>query len=461
MLFNSTVFLGFFALVYGLYLALRRSHRAQNALLLAASYAFYGWWDWRFLALLGLSTAVDFAAGLGIERAGGEGGRRRLLVLSVGVNLGVLACFKYLDFFADGLIRLAGLFGLSLGPVTLDLVLPVGISFYTFQSMSYTIDVYRRRLPATRDPLDFALFIAFFPQLVAGPIERAARLLPQLAAARRVDAECVHVGLFLLCCGYFKKVVVADNAGRLADHVFANHALYDSLDLGLGVLAFGVQIYGDFSGYSDIARGLAKLLGIELSVNFRLPYFARSPGEFWRRWHVSLSEWLRDYLYIPLGGSRGGRAHTARNLMLTMLLGGLWHGAAWNFAIWGAYHGALLVAFRWLPGTRTARVAGAVATPLLIALGWMIFRAASLEELAYFATHLGVTPSALSSRFAWDLAFFALPLFALEALMERRGDLLAPLRTPLGAQMLLASFLLVWIAVFGARQPVEFVYFQF
>jgi alginate O-acetyltransferase complex protein AlgI len=464
-LFNSSTFICFFAAVYALYLALARRHRAQNALLLIASYVFYGWWDWRFLGLIGLSTAVDYAVGLGLEHSRSDAARRRLLQLSIAVNLGILGSFKYFDFFSASLVDLAGRLGVALHPVTLDLVLPVGISFYTFQSLSYSIDVYRRRIPATRDPLDFALFVAFFPQLVAGPIERARRLLPQLARPRAITAERVHAGLFLATWGFFKKLVVADNAGRLADHIFANHAVYDSLDLTLGVLAFSVQIYADFSGYSDIARGVARLLGFELSVNFRLPWFARSPGEFWRRWHVSLSEWLRDYLYIPLGGNRAGRWRTLRNLSLTMLLGGLWHGAAWTFAIWGAYHAALLLAFRAIPWPRAERpllaAAQAALVFVLVCGGWMIFRASSLEELVYFASHVGLTPSPLSARFAWDLAFFSLPLLGIELWQQHRGDLLAPIRAPLLGQMALNAFLIVWIVVFGARESVEFVYFQF
>ncbi len=465
MLFNSTVFLGFFAGVYALYLALGRRHRAQNALLLAASYVFYGWWDWRFLGLIGLSTAVDYAVGLALEAPRGPRARRRLLWISVAINLGILGTFKYFDFFAASLVELAGLFGAVPGSVTLDLVLPVGISFYTFQSMSYSIDVYRRRLPATRDPLEFALFVAFFPQLVAGPIERAGRLLPQLARPRTVSAERVHTGLFLISWGYFKKVVVGDNVGRLADHVFANHAVYDSLDLTLGVLAFSVQIYADFSGYSDIARGLARLLGFELTVNFRLPYLAASPSEFWRRWHVSLSEWLRDYVYIPLGGNRCSRRRSLCNLAITMLLGGLWHGAAWTFVIWGAYHAALLGVFRVASWSRSPRrLVGAAQTAavfLLVSAGWMIFRSTSPEQLLHFATHVGLLPSALSARFAWDLTFFCLPLVGIEWWQQRRGDLLAPAHAPLPVQMALHAGLLFGIAVFGAREPVEFVYFQF
>jgi len=467
MLFNSSLFLGFFAGVYAVHLALWRRRRLQNAWLLLASYVFYAAWDWRFLGLIGLSTAVDYWVGLRLDASRDEGIRRRWVVTSVVVNLGILGTCKYLGFFAESLAGLARLAGIELGPVTLHFVLPVGISFYTFQSMSYSIDVYRRTIPACRRPLDFALFVAFFPQLVAGPIERAARLLPQIAGPRRIDAGAVQTGLFLLVFGFFKKLVVADNAGRLADLIFGNAGSFDSLDLTLGVLAFGVQIYGDFSGYSDIARGLAKLLGFDLMVNFRLPWFAGSPAEFWRRWHISLSEWLRDYLYIPLGGSRRGAGRTLRNLALTMILGGLWHGAAWTFVLWGVYQGALLVAQRVLFGERELparglpRLAGMLATFALMQTGWLIFRADSLGQLGYFLGNMGVSPSGLSARFAWDLFVVSAPLLAIQTWQHLSGHLLAPLRTPLGVRIAVHSFLLVAIAVLGVREASEFLYFQF
>jgi D-alanyl-lipoteichoic acid acyltransferase DltB (MBOAT superfamily) len=467
MLFNSTLFLAFFSAVYALHLLLQRHTRLQNVWLLLASYLFYAAWDWRFLGLIALSTAVDYLAGLRMSATADAAARRRWVVTSVGVNLGILATCKYLDFFAESLAGLAGLAGLELGTVTLHFVLPVGISFYTFQSMSYSIDVYRRRTEACTSALDFALFVAFFPQLVAGPIERASRLLPQIVGPRRIDADAVQTGIFLIVWGLFKKVVVADNAGRLADLIFGNHTSFGSLDLTIGVLAFSVQIYGDFSGYSDIARGLAKLLGFDLMVNFRLPWFARSPADFWRRWHISLSEWLRDYLYIPLGGSRWGSGRTLRNLALTMILGGLWHGAAWTFVLWGAYQGVLLVAQRLLEGGREPSRRGlailgqTLLTFVLMQLGWLIFRAESLEQLAYFLQNLGFAPSSLSARFAWDLLFVSWPLLAVQLWQHHSGQLLAPLRTPLGVRVAVHSFLLAAIVVLGVREATEFLYFQF
>ncbi|MEO0660529.1 MAG: MBOAT family O-acyltransferase, partial [Planctomycetota bacterium] len=346
MQFNSWVFPLFFALVYAVYLGLgARRVRAQNAWLLAASYLFYGYWDPRFLGLLAVSTAVDFTIGRALARAtDDERRRKRLVTASVLVNLGILGFFKYFDFFITETATLLEAMGLSPSVTTLRILLPVGISFYTFQTLSYTLDVYRRRMEPTRDLLGFALFVSFFPQLVAGPIERASRLLPQIESPRSVTASKVQAGLWLLVWGYFKKTVIADQAQVIAGPLFAADAsTLSGLEPFTAVLAFTIHIYCDFSGYSDIARGLAKLMGFEFMLNFRLPYFATGPSDFWNRWHVSLSTWLRDYLYIPLGGNRGGHLSTYRNQFLVMALGGLWHGAAWPYVLWGSYHGVLLV----------------------------------------------------------------------------------------------------------------------
>jgi len=390
-LFNSTAFFVFFAVVYAAYLLLQRRLRLQNALLLVASYLFYGYWDWRFLSLIAISTLVDFVIGRALgrtdERAVGGQRRRLLLAISVVVNLAILGFFKYFNFFASSLVEVLSAFGAHADLVTLNIVLPVGISFYTFQTMSYTIDVYRGRLQPTDSLLDFAVFVAFFPQLVAGPIERAVNLLPQVGRPRRITAAQVDSGLFLILWGLYKKVVVADNAALIANAVFNDYASHTGLDILLGVIAFSVQIYGDFSGYSDIARGVARLMGFELMVNFRLPYFAVNPSDFWLRWHISLSSWLRDYLYISLGGNRTGRLLTYRNLLVTMLLGGLWHGAAWNFIVWGAYHGVILALYRaferrpahenpWGGEHRYAVVLAKMGLMFaLTLLGWLFFRA--------------------------------------------------------------------------------------
>ncbi len=477
MLFNSTVFLAFFVTVYALYLVLQRRLRAQNALLLLASYIFYGYWDLRFLGLLLLTTAFDFCLGRWIERAAEPRRRRTLLALSICANLSILGLFKYFNFFAASMAQLLHALHLPASYATLSIVLPVGISFYTFQSMGYTIDVYRRSVPAVTRLLDYALFVAFFPQLVAGPIERAANRLPQITALRRITAAHVDSGLFLILWGYFKKVVIADNMAKIADAVFNNTASYHGLDLILGALAFTIQIYGDFSGYTDIGRGVARLMGFELMLNFRLPYFAASPAEFWERWHISLSTWLRDYLYIPLGGNRHGPGRTRRNLMLTMLLGGLWHGAAWNFVIWGGYHGSLLVIHRLLGSRRTGRRDAAPVHPApalaalrtgqvllmfaLTVLGWVLFRSRSVAQIVHFLSQSGWAASPATAGFAFDVVLFTLPLALVQLGQHLTRDLLCVARAPALVRVPAYACLLAGIFIFGVRQSVEFIYFQF
>ena len=404
-LFNTAEFFIFFAAILLLYRAL--PHRAQNWMLLVASYVFYGWWDWRFLALIGASTVLDWALALGIERARerhGDAAAKRGIILSVVANLTILGFFKYFNFFVDSAEHLLRGFGYEGSTWTLRIILPVGISFYTFQSMSYTIDVYRGELKASRSLPDFALFVAFFPQLVAGPIERATSLLPQIQRPRHVTRTDWEEGLLLFAVGFFRKVAIADPAGVLADYYFADPAAFSSVQLSVGVLLYALQIYNDFAGYSDMARGSARLLGFTLMRNFRHPYFATSFSDFWKRWHISLSGWLRDYLYIPLGGNRNGRVRTHANLMATMLLGGLWHGANWTFVVWGGLHGAFLIvqhaltgvaprlasvclamppfatrSFTTLPGApwlRTVqRVASALVVFFLVNVAWLFFRA--------------------------------------------------------------------------------------
>ncbi|MFO1490970.1 MAG: MBOAT family O-acyltransferase [Kiritimatiellia bacterium] len=361
MVFNSFVFVLFFLVVYGLYVILR--HRAQNVLLLVASYVFYGWWDWRFLSLVFASTLLDYVCGLKIVD---DPVRRKLWIgISMTGNLGLLFFFKYFNFFAASTAALLHSLGLEAGWTTLNIVLPVGISFYTFQTMSYTLDIYRGTLAPTRSLLNFSLYVAFFPQLVAGPIERASHLLPQVEKPRRPTYQGLREGFWLILHGYLLKVVVADNLGPFADEIFNHPESARGLAVPLALAAFAFQIYGDFAGYSNIARGLCKWMGFDLMVNFRMPYFATNPSDFWRRWHISLSTWLRDYLYIPLGGNRGGPARTHRNLLLTMVLGGLWHGAAWHFVAWGLYHGLLLSGHRLLqPLLDRLRPAGRLARGL-------------------------------------------------------------------------------------------------
>ncbi|MGE3672552.1 MAG: MBOAT family protein, partial [Polyangiaceae bacterium] len=321
MLFSSWQFALFFALVFTAYLALKRWLKLQNALLLVASYVFYGWWDWRFLGLILFSTGIDYFAARKISVSEDERTRKRWLMLSVISNLGLLAYFKYTNFFLDSLRSAFAQFGGSLPVGALDIILPVGISFYTFQSLSYTVDVYRKETRASTNFAEFALYVSFFPQLVAGPIERSSHFLPQVENPRKITPAGAEAGIFLIIWGLFKKLVIADNAALIANPIFEHPTAHGASTLLLGALAFTIQIYGDFSGYSDMARGLSKLMGFDLMLNFMLPYFAQGPRDFWRRWHVSLSSWLRDYLYIPLGGNRGSTLKTYRNLFLTMLLG--------------------------------------------------------------------------------------------------------------------------------------------
>ncbi len=473
MLFNSYVFPVFFLAVYAAYVLLRRRWRWQNRLLLVASYVFYGYWDWRFLSLLALSTIIDYNVGRWLGQTEQPRRRRWLLAASVVSNLGILATFKYFNFFAESFAQCLAAVGFAADYATLNIVLPVGISFYTFQTLSYTIDVYRRKLEPCRRLENLALFVAFFPQLVAGPIERAGRLLPQITQPRRVTATRIDAGLALIIWGYFKKVVVADNIAVVADAVFNNYHDHAGLDLVIGALAFTVQIYGDFSGYSDIARGTAKLLGFDLCLNFRLPYFAVSPSDFWRRWHISLSSWLRDYLYIPLGGNRGGRLRTARNLMLTMMLGGLWHGAAWNFVLWGVYHGAILVIYRaagdgrrsWQPDVQSPfawqRLPAMVLMFVLTVFGWVLFRSSSAAQIAHFVTHAGFGASAQSAALAFDLAYFATPLLLVQIFQQATRRLTWLAGWPVVPRAVAYAVLLGAIAVFGVRDQVEFIYFQF
>ncbi|NUM56470.1 MAG: MBOAT family protein [Candidatus Hydrogenedentes bacterium] len=390
MLFNSFVFLLFLLIVLPLYYAL--PHRYQNRMLLVASYIFYGWWDWRFLSLLAISTLVDYSLGLLLGGAANQRTRRCLLAASLVVNLGMLAVFKYFNFFIDSAAAFLEFAGLNANVPLLTVVLPVGISFYTFQSLAYVIDVYRGTQQPARSLVDFALYVSYFPQLVAGPIERASRLLPQLQKQRVVTRDQWNSGLALMLCGYVKKVAIADAIAPYADPVFSHPHVYSSAALWVAMYSFAIQIYCDFSGYTDIARGVSRLMGIELMENFRQPYLAPTITDFWRRWHISLSEWLRDYLYIPLGGSRHGTARQYRNLMVTMLLGGLWHGASWNYVLWGGLHGVYLTIHKIIAG-KTPRETTVPHFPSLASIGsawrilvtfhlvsfaWILFRCADL-----------------------------------------------------------------------------------
>ncbi|MBT6050955.1 MAG: MBOAT family protein [Candidatus Scalindua sp.] len=347
MFFNSIEFGIFLLVVLASYYLL--PHRYQNLFLLFASYTFYSFWDIRFLSLIIISTLVDFTCGIWIDRSKRVGNLRTMklcLVLSLTTNLGILCFFKYFNFFIENTQLFLASIGLPTSTNVLKIILPVGISFYTFQTLSYTIDIYRGKIKPIKNVVDFALFVSFFPQLVAGPIERAANLIPQIQNCRIVTQTHRERGLYLILIGLVHKVVIADSAGILVDMCFASPEQYTSLQLGIGLILYSVQIYGDFSGYSKIARGSAMLLGFDIMRNFKHPYFSQNVAEFWQRWHISLSSWLRDYLYIPLGGNRKGQIRTHTNLFITMLLGGLWHGASWNFVFWGLLHGLYLSVYR-------------------------------------------------------------------------------------------------------------------
>lgn len=365
MQFNSLEFIVFLPIVFAIYWSLN-NRRHQNVLVLAASYLFYGWWEWRFLLLIAITTACSFSSGLLIQRFCSV--RKWICGVNVVLNLAILAVFKYFDFFADNLHALATVLGWHIDAPTLNIVLPVGISFYTFQALSYTIDVYRGRISPTREVVDFFAYISFFPQLVAGPIERATELLPQFQRPRHFDQDQAIDGVWQMLWGAFKKMVIADNCAPLVDAVWAHPHEMGSGWLAMGVLLFAFQIYGDFSGYSDMAIGCARLFGIDLTRNFNYPYFARTIPDFWRRWHISLTTWFRDYVYIPLGGNRCAKPMVMRNVLLVWLLSGLWHGANWTFVCWGLYHAALLLFYRAL------KLRGNwLLTFVLVLIGWVIF----------------------------------------------------------------------------------------
>jgi D-alanyl-lipoteichoic acid acyltransferase DltB (MBOAT superfamily) len=469
MLFNSLDFAVFFAVVYGLYLLL--PHRGQNVLLLIASYFFYGCWDYRFLSLIALSTTVDFLVAQRLAAAEDPRARKRLLAISCATGLGILGFFKYFNFFVGSAESLLRGFGFEPEGWRLNIILPVGISFYTFQSMSYTIDVYWRRLQPTRSFIDYALFVSLFTQLVAGPIERASHLLGQVAAPRRVSWTGVQTGAWLFFWGLFKKLVIADNLAAIVDQVFAGDVAWTTGTVLLGVYAFALQIYCDFSAYSDMARGLGFFLGFDIMINFRNPYFAVNPSDFWRRWHISLSTWLRDYLYIPLGGNRRGPRRTYFNLMATMVLGGLWHGAAWTFVWWGVFHGALLAVHRWVSGGRSEAAPMSTAGRLWRMIGmfhavcfsWLLFRAESMRDvtgmLRGLLTSFTWPPDCAS--WAFQMALFGAPLFAVQVLQERTGDPLAPMRLSLVPRTALYGALLIMLVAFANTGSRAFIYFQF
>lgn len=474
MIFNSLEFLVFFPVVFALYWALQNRLNLQNLFLLVASYVFYGWWDWRFLALIAFSSVLDFGIGREMGRSTETRTRRLLLATSLTVNLGLLGVFKYFNFFADSFADLLGVFGVNASWTTLSIVLPVGISFYTFQTLSYTIDVYRRDIEPTKHLLTFMAYVSFFPQLVAGPIERAASLLPQFERPREFDERRAVDGLRQILWGLFKKVAVADTAGLLVDEVFANYSTFSGATLALAAFFFAIQIYGDFSGYSDIAIGTGRLLGVDLMRNFAYPYFSRDIAEFWRRWHISLSSWFRDYLYIPLGGSRVSRGMALRNILIIFVVSGFWHGANWTFVVWGALNALYFVpAFlagqnrvhvgpiaegRLLPSPREAW--GIAKTFALTVLAWILFRSDTISDAASFLVHMVTHPTDGALRISTSGFLLAGIMLAVEWIhREREHGLAIDDRKPWVRRTAYLALIGLIVSYAGAERP--FIYFQF
>ena len=474
MLFNSLEFLVFFPIVLAVYYVL--STRAQNAWLLLASYVFYGWWDWRFLGLILLSTVVDFFVGQRIHASDDDRARKRLLAVSIATNLGILGIFKYYGFFVESGVAMLEAAGFQAHVSTLQIILPVGISFYTFQTMSYSFDIYRRRIEPTRNFLNFGLFVAYFPQLVAGPIERAHHLLPKLEAVRRIRWLDIAVGFELILIGFFKKVAVADTLGPIVDSRFADPSLSSGGDLLITIYLFAFQIYGDFSGYSDIARGVSRFFGVDLMRNFNQPYLSQSITEFWRRWHISLSTWLRDYLYIPLGGNRKGPRRTYVNLMATMLLGGLWHGANWTFVVWGGLHGLYLAVHKALLGDRrvtaetprfgTHYLVRVFVTFHLVCLAWVFFRAADFAtaiEILVRIVSWEARPSDMDGIGIGErIALLVGTMVLLDWLQAKRGDHAVMVRWHWVPRAFgYAALILLTLTIGNLTDEVPFIYFQF
>lgn len=470
MLFNTAIFFSFLIIAWSLYRLL--SFRSQNLLLLFASYFFYGWWDWRFLSLLWLSTIVDYFCGrlLPVSK-----NKKKILAVSIFTNLGILFAFKYYNFFIESASNFLELFGFQSNFPFLEIVLPLGISFYTFQTLAYTIDIYRGKSQPEYNFISFALYVTYFPQLVAGPIERAGKLLPQINQNRVITQSNLAAGFQLMVTGYVKKVFIADGVSPVVDKIFFDPQGFSGITLLTGVYLFALQIYGDFSGYTDIARGTSRLFGIELGRNFRQPYLAPNITEFWRRWHISLSTWLRDYLYISLGGNRVSRFRTQLNLMITMLLGGLWHGASWNFFIWGGLHGTYLIAHKvviqtgkkfskypnqfYLPG----QFVGVFFTFNLVCLTWVFFRAESLAQ----ATSILENIFSLNPGTDDPLAFLYLAIFGgfvfLTDLLTKRQDqetVFPQINSSWLRGFIYAFFAYLALCV-GTSNIERFIYFQF
>tara|TARA_R110002124_G_scaffold6873_2_gene41073 strand:- start:3912 stop:5363 length:1452 start_codon:yes stop_codon:yes gene_type:complete len=483
MLFPTLTFGIFFLIVFTVSWSMRWTPVPRKWFLVAASYFFYGWWDWRFTFLLFGTTLVNYLAGLALGRTTGQGARKLIVGVTVFVDLAVLAFFKYFDFFLTSLDGLLNTLGLQRDLPFMEVILPIGISFFTFQGISYVVDVYRGEIKAEKSLLDVMLFKSFFPQLVAGPIVRAADFMPQLHAPVRLTRNHIAVGVVLILTGLVKKMVIANYlATEIVDPVFFDPTAVGALDLLVGIYAYAIQIYCDFSGYSDIAIGVAALLGYRFLANFDQPYRAASLQDFWRRWHISLSTWLRDYLYIPLGGNRNGEAARYRNLFLTMFLGGLWHGAAWNFIFWGSFHGAMLGLERWagrrfdefVPrhadapglfarlGNGAQHVVGVVWTFHLVCFAWIFFRADSFSTAADYLAglgHWGVANSYVTPFVVGIIAVGMLFQFTPRQLGRELALSLRLLPSPVMGLLFGFGIFVIWAVAPEGVAP--FIYFQF
>jgi len=440
--------------------------------LLGASYVFYGWWDWRFLSLIAISSVLDYAIGLKMHKT--EKNRKYWLALSLSVNLGMLAFFKYADFFAQSFADAFTFFGQDISVNRLNIILPVGISFYTFQTLSYTLDIYKRKLEPTKSLVSFLAFVSFFPQLVAGPIERASHLLPQFFKTKKPDYKLFVNGLQQMLWGFFKKMVIADNCAIIVDQIFNQASDHNGATLLLGAIFFAFQIYGDFSGYSDIAIGTAKLFGFHLSQNFAFPYFSRDIAEFWRKWHISLSSWFKDYLYIPLGGSRGTIKKTIRNILIIFLVSGFWHGANWTFVFWGLAHALLFIPLFTLNRNRTftennnslspINLWRMLSTFILVSLAWVLFRAQNIEQAFVIYSKIfdfttWATPEVNDIKMSISLILF---LLIIE--WNNRTEI-NPLKKvqklPSIVRWMFYGFILFLISMFSPTKELPFIYFQF
>lgn len=479
MLFNSFEFLIFLFIVFALYWSIsKKTIKIQNILLLISSYVFYGWWDWRFLSLIILSSAVDYVLGIKIDEAVTQKRRKLFLTLSLISNFGLLAVLKYFNFFSISLFQAFESIGYTMNSFTLNVVLPVGISFYTFQTVSYSIDIYRSRLKPTKDVIAFFAFVSFFPQLVAGPIERASNLLPQFLKKRQFNYSTAIDGMRQILWGFFKKVVIADNCALLVNEIFGNYQELPGSVLILGAFLFALQIYGDFSGYSDIAIGTAKLFGFNLMINFKTPYFSRDIAEFWRRWHISLSTWFRDYLYIPLGGSRVNTVLAVRNVFIIFIVSGFWHGANWTFVAWGALNALYFIPLlvtgvnrkntgvvadgRLLPSIKESLQM--LVTFSLVCFSWVFFRASSISMAMDYFWNM-ITNPFLPDNFLYfrpELIFLILVFIAFEWFIFRYDNYLFKFgsMSPLLRRSFYISIGLL-IYLFMVNESTTFIYFQF